>query len=281
MRWDVRQSITDAGRAWNEDKRGASGRLAWMLDGAGLGRACQFVGFRTDAEWLVSITSSVLNDCGDKGWGLDRALSEVDRVLASEFKIDPDEPSGGPSACLVAAELLQIESDGRAVIDMAVIADSVAMVPAAGGRVRVITDERVKPFEARSLAALASAGPRTSADVPDLVRTHIRRNRTFVNTDSGYAVVSPTRAWRHLVLRETVTVPPGAALVLATDGATRVFDLFRVMSPLQFHAHAAVGRCHELIDTLRACERADPFAENHPRMKIHDDATILVVAPLR
>jgi hypothetical protein len=66
-------------------------------------------------------------------------------------------------------------------------------------------------------------------------------------------------------------------LVLMSDGVSRLFDTFNVMSAEDVYAACLAGNAAGLLADLRALERADPVAERTERFKIHDDATLLVV----
>jgi hypothetical protein len=272
MHWAVEQSISDAGRAGdpssNEDHYGTVGNLAWVLDGAGLGKAPRFKGYDTDAAWLVAEVSRWLTAQG--GWTatLPDLLAALQTHLTSAFgDRDDGEPSGGPSACLTLARL----NAGRHV-DLAWIADTVGLVADQHGRITAITDDRVTPF--------MHGIPRVDGALPPAARAQIVRNRHEVNQPSGYAVISPTRPWAHLVRYASFALPEGKPLVLMSDGFSRLFDTFHALTIEQVYAAAAGGQARALLDTLRALEQGDPDASRYIRFKIHDDATLLVVRPL-
>ena len=152
----------------------------------------------------------------------------------------------------------------------------VVLVPSESGIVRW-SDERAKPFERKTLAALG-AREHEPGTMPEAVRRQIRENRTRLNRPDGYWVVNPRRPWAGHELTFEASVEPGAAIVLATDGFMRLVDVFGAYSDVALHAALAAGRGAELMQELRERERSDLMAGAYPRVKTHDDATFLVIA---
>jgi hypothetical protein len=67
-------------------------------------------------------------------------------------------------------------------------------------------------------------------------------------------------------------------LVLLSDGASRLYDLFDGHTQRDVYDAAARGEGAALLAELRRIERADSECLRYPRFKVHDDATILVVS---
>jgi hypothetical protein len=179
-----------------------------------------------------------------------------------------------PSACLGLVGVSQA-NNGKLLLQGCFLGDVVALVPLDGGIVRW-TDERAKPFEKKTLAALGAKGHEPSR-IPEAVRRQILENRTKLNRPDGYWVVSPIRPWAGQELRFQTHVLPGQPIVLATDGFIRLVDVFGVYSDEVLHAQLAAGRGDELMQELRELERSDLMADAYPRVKTHDDATVLVI----
>jgi hypothetical protein len=152
-------------------------------------------------------------------------------------------------------------------------------VPSKGGIVRW-TDERAKPFERKTLAALGGKGHEPGR-IPEAVRRQILENRASFNRPEGYWVVSPSRPWAGQELRFEAQVGPGEPIVLATDGFMRLVDVFAAYSDAEIYDRLAAGRGRDLMEELRERERGDLMAGAYPRVKTHDDATFLVIAAER
>jgi hypothetical protein len=271
MPWQKITSISSTGRVVNEDHAGVAGHLAWVLDGAGLGQRPRFKGFATDAAWLVNEVSAWLTANATVSCAMTDLLDALQRHLTSAFgEPDATDPAGGPTACLTLARLRGDQ------IELAWIADTVALVPRYGDRLDIISDDRVAPFEAKIFAAMRDM-PRPAGGLPDIAHAQIRDNRMRINQSDGFAVVAPSRPWAHLARHAILNMPQDRPLVLMTDGMSRVFDTFRHLTSRQVYEVCVAGQGNSLLDTVRLLEQNDPDAIRYPRFKIHDDATLVVV----
>jgi len=272
-----RLSLT--GSRVNEDGAGLQGRFAWVIDGAtGLSDEPLTSG-GSDAAWLAGLIGEKLMASND-GQGADAVLRRLEADILSAFRSETARvPEVGdhhaPSACLGLMEA-QPEEGGLIGVRGRFLGDVVALVPSERGIVRW-SDERVKPFERKTLAALG-AQEHEPGSIPEPVRRQILENRTQLNRPDGYWVVSPLRPWAGHELRFEAQVKPGEAIVLATDGFMRLVDVFEMYSDSALHAQLAAGRGGDLMQELRERERGDLMAGAYPRVKTHDDATFLVIA---
>jgi hypothetical protein len=231
----------------------------------------------SDAAWLAGLIGDRLQHlsatAGDILAGLEAG---VERAFGEAAAHGPDwDESHAPSACLGLVEARQ-DAEGRVAVTGRFLGDVVALVPSEGGLVRW-TDERAKPFERKTLAALGGRGHEPGR-IPEAVRRQILENRARLNRPDGYWVVNPCRPWAGRELRFEARVGPGAPIVLATDGFMRLVDVFNAYSDRDLHAALAAGRGDDLMRELRELERSDLMAGAYPRVKTHDDATVLVIA---
>jgi hypothetical protein len=263
----------------NEDGLGHRGRFAWIIDGAtGLSSEPLTPG-ATDAAWLAGQMGAKLTELTGGDGEPDSLLAHLDAALQGTFgdaaaHIRTIQDSDAPSACLGLVALRQGESG--LMLQGSFLGDVVALVPTGEGVVRW-TDERLDPLEQKTLAMLG-AQPREPGHIPEPVWAQIRENRGMLNRPDGYWVVSPRRAWAGQELRFEARVKPGQPVVLATDGFMRLVDVFEKYTDATLHAALAEGRGAALIEELRELERSDLMAGAYPRVKTHDDATVLVIA---
>jgi hypothetical protein len=262
----------------NEDGIGLHGSFAWVIDGATGMSDEQLTSGGSDAAWLAGLIGERLLDLsGDRS--LDAVLSRLEADIRSAFDEATAHVPGiddhhAPSACLglIGAQAGQ---NGDVAIKGRFLGDVIALVPSETGIVRW-TDERAKPFERKTLAALG-AQEHEPGQVPEAVRRQILENRTKLNQPDGYWVVNPRRPWSGRELRFEASVRPGEPIVLATDGFMRLVDVFEAYSDSSLHAQLAAGRGDSLMQELRERERGDLKAGAYPRVKTHDDATFLVI----
>ena len=277
MTWQIRDDITDAGRTVNEDGSGTAGSLAWIADGAGSAGPPRFPRHGTDAAWLVREVGRCINriiDDYDPKTPQTTALGMLEAYLDGKWGArSQNDPAGGPTCCLALAELR-----GQGEVDIAVLGDVVALIPCLDGQLRTFSDDRVKPFEALSLAALGDA-PRDDGDMPPVARARIQANRALMNTPQGFPLVCPPAKWSVHMMRETFTLAPGRPLVLVTDGFYRLVDVFGRYTDATLYDACAKRAGKTLLAELRAIEEDDADMTRYRRFKVHDDATMLVVVP--
>jgi hypothetical protein len=274
-----RQSVP--GSHVNEDGAGLHGHAAWIIDGATGVSDRKLTSGETDAAWLAGVIGErlvQLASAREPERHFDHLQDIIQRAFDAETahaELSGDEHA--PSACLGFLRLRGQAENGLLRLEGHFLGDVVALVPTETGVVRW-TDERSKPFERRTLAVLEGASRQTGA-MPDVVRRQIQENRTRLNHPDGYWVVNPRRPWAGRELRFASAVAPGQPVVLATDGFMRLVDVFGAYSDATLHAGLSAGEGDRLMQELREREREDARAGLYPRVKIHDDATVLVVAP--
>lgn len=275
-----RQSLP--GSRVNEDGCGLHGSYAWIVDGATGVTARRATSGPSDAAWLVGKIDERLTHLTGNGAGRETVFPSLEADLAGAFdeqagSLPEDDDSLLPSACLGFVCLRPSEDGPQYRIDGAFLGDVVALVPTAAGVIRW-TDERAKPFERMTLATL-DAGGHEQGVMSDATRRQILENRAKLNNPGGYWVVHPRRPWAASALRFEIGLDTGEPLVLATDGFMRLVDVFDAYTDASLHAALADGRGDELMQELRERERRDETAAAYRRVKTHDDATVLVIAP--
>ncbi|QFU17167.1 hypothetical protein [Microvirga thermotolerans] len=265
----------------NEDCAGLLGSHAWVADGATGVSDRRIETAPSDAAWLAAAIQEGLPSLLQAGRGAGDPLHELQAIIARRYEAaagqGPHSPTeAGPSACLGLIGVEEAAGRGRLRLTGRFLGDVVALVPSDGEVLRW-TDERAKPFERLTLAALGEGGSAAGV-VPEPVRRQIVENRARLNSPGGYWVVNPLRPWAGRELRFSAQLEPGAPVVLATDGFMRLVDVFGAYTDRSLHAALAAGRGDDLFDELRERELHDDAGRSFRRVKIHDDATVLVVA---
>jgi hypothetical protein len=263
----------------NEDGQGFLGRFAWVVDGATGVSGARLTPGTSDAAWLSGLIGEKLR--ADAGWltspgavfrDLEAALESAFSGLVSSASLEDDHIA--PSACL---GLLHIEdaAEGCLTVKGAFLGDVVALVPTRSGVVRW-TDERAKPFERMTLASLQTASG-GGTGIPEKTRMQILENRTKLNRPDGYWVVHPVRPWAGHELVFEAEIEAGRPVALATDGFMRLVDVFGSYSDEALYAALAAGGAEDLMRELREFEAEEGSLESCPRVKVHDDATVVVL----
>lgn len=279
----LRNVISDAARAVDEDAWGHDGATLWVLDGATGVADERCTPGPTDAAWLAQWASAWLG----RAAAADRPaaagedvigdwLARLETDLGRAFDDLGPAPAGGdvalPSCCLAVARHDAVTG----VIEVGCIGDVTVLAVTPDGILRRATDTAAQPFGARTLrsweAARAAGGD--PAQWWQAARRTILGNRAHVNRPGGYWVVHPRRPWAHQACRFRFPAPPGTRIVMLSDGMYRLVDLFHHIDD-----HALVERAFDegarLLATLRGLESADAGCERHARVKPGDDATLV------
>lgn len=271
-----------AAKVINEDAIGAAGDFAWVLDGAtGLGRNL-VAPATSDAAWLAQTISADLSAaCAQPD---DRPTQEIVRAVLTQVQAryhqalagQAVEPFERPTA---AGILLRMQADH---LELTSFGDCRAIFMGADG-LESFGGGVVEALDHASIAALKAvfaAQPEASlAQAREAIWPLLRSQRANFNTEGGYWALAPDPAVaKHGQQRRLPRGPAGtASLLLASDGFTRLWDVFALLAPEDALRICVDGGGGALYARLRAAERADPQARAFPRIKQHDDASWLCI----
>lgn len=271
---------SDAGRgaSENEDRCGFRGSLGWVVDGASAlppsGVAPAFGG----GALLADLLDKALWRRGNEAAALERIVSDAvaDTVLLWEETAGPASRRLSelkPSACLGLARIRDDE------LDYWVLGDCHVVARAKGGALVHITDRRVTALDERVVEEMADAMRRGGQTHAEARRAHdplISHNRSLMNTESGYWVVTLDAAGLDHALTGTLAIESSSRVVLCTDGMAAIVDVFGAAS---FATFLEPGWSpFAALATLRHLELTDQECTRFPRLKLSDDATALVSA---
>ncbi|MGD9982090.1 MAG: protein phosphatase 2C domain-containing protein [Hyphomonadaceae bacterium] len=257
----------------NDDALGFQRNAAWVIDGATDYTEKPVTKTASDASWIAQAASTALYSWtyGD----LREAVRNASESAANAFSY----LTRGQDIerwQLPVASLLMLTENARGAIEgidlgdcrvFALDADSALHV--AGGKAGSV-DEEVK------FAAMAP-----DAGKPLLERTvaisKMRELRAAMNHEGAHwtfglqpACADHARTW-------TLTLQRPAHLLLMTDGFSALADRYRIYEPEALVKAAIDAGLQELGRELRAIETADSGGSRHPRLKVSDDATALLL----
>ena len=249
----------------NEDGLVATADMAAVLDGATV---------RTDTgcihgvPWFVEhLARSLAEHHNDlPADALEAAIRET--AEAHRDTCDLGHP-GTPSAAVAIA---QAHND---VLRYLVLGDVTLAVETTGG-LRIITDERVNSTATAERAAADALPTGSPEKAHALVRMKVAELAAR-NVPGGFWVAAADPA----VVRHSLTgeVPLRAfrRAILLTDGAARAVRPFKLYDWPGLFAVVANEGPGGVIKQVRIAEDADPAGYQHPRNKIHDDATVAII----
>lgn len=296
MSFTVVDSMSLPSGSVNEDRVGAWGDRAWVIDGATDVVDAPLTRAATDASWFADEIHELLYDpqlemIGDLG----ELPTSLAIMIARRFRHartrPPVERFEHPSASGVV-----IRVDGRR-LDYVSVGDCTLIVAQGGegrseGRGEGRSEGRgatmrlaADPGDAgdKALArAIAAFQAGQAAPTAEAARRHVwpeikaRRNR--LNTPGGYGVWSISPPPPEFVRTGQIDLARGARVLLASDGLMRLVDVYGVLDIAGLMAAAERDGLASLGRELRRIEAADSHNIAYPRAKSLDDASGLLLS---
>lgn len=280
--WRILSQVSVKGSSpFNEDMTGSAGSHAWIIDGSAFFSGAARTEQQSEGAWLAQRVDEILrSNVRDEA-----PLSEIAATLEATVTRDyaalgdgqPERVGGeGPSAVL---GLLRLSPTGQSRRIEGVVIGDVSIIIRDGQRMARWTDPSAGPFEARTIAAAGTGLRREGEPISAPALAQIHENRRFLNRPDGYWAVHPGLPWRGGLRSFVTTVSPTATVLLASDGFMRLVDVLKRYDEAGLMQAVVSDGAAALVDELRRLESGDPRTERFNRVKIHDDATALVVTP--
>lgn len=277
----ISQASLKGSAAYNEDMSGAAGSCAWIIDGSAFFTGPARTTGESEGAWLVRRIDEILQANPPEDVAFPTWAQALEQQLRQDYATlgrgHPEREAGeGPSAVL---GIIRLRRDGDTCrIEGAVIGD-VSILVQDGDRVERWTDPSSSPFEALTIAAATSDGHLRGEVISPAALAQILRNRRSLNRPGGYWAINPGLSWHAGLRLFSGSLSPGAAVLLASDGFMRLVDVIAHHDDRGLMDEAKRVGAAGVIAELRRLEGADPLAERFRRVKIHDDATALLVTP--
>jgi len=279
MTLEIVEKMSVAGAAVNEDRVGAAGALAWVIDGATDAVATPLAGERSDADWIAGEIDAALRG---QAAGLAAPLAGLPASLAAEiaqrFERAARRPPAGRAEHPSAAGLI-VRAAGQG-LDYVSLGDC-ALIAADGQRtcyVGIGEDRAGDRWVAEAIASyLASNTGASLAAARANLRGAFAAARAVMNTPGGYGIFSITPPPAELVGSGSLDLAPGAHVLLATDGLMRLVDVFRRYDARALVEAARARGLAALARELRDLEQADVSCALFPRAKVSDDASAVLL----
>ena len=271
-------SLPGSPERMNEDALGATGTIAFVLDGVtGLADA-PLLERRSDAAWVSATARDLLLQHGPGHGGDLRGLIKIvaegiaERFLRERLRA-PAERFEMPWTTL---SMIGITPD---VLHIAYLGDSRVVVETADGEIHNFgTNPTRTVFEQRLSARVVAERKGLGIDaIRATVLPELRRARNTVNTVGGFWLLGadPDAAAHAGVTSLALSGP--AMVLLATDGFYALKDDYQMFDDRDLIASSQALGLAEMAAQVRRIEEGDPVGQRFPRMKKSDDATALLV----
>ncbi|CFX00425.1 conserved protein of unknown function [Candidatus Filomicrobium marinum] len=276
MVFEVIDSISLASGEANEDRYGhCGGLMAWVIDGATDVIETPLIGSGTDAAWFAEAVHRTISTAAlMPPEHLDDFPARICETVAAAFdRAITRQPTGRheyPSATTMIIRANGDRVDYVAVGDCALIvqADENTHTVGLGGA------EAGDRSTAKVVVSLQEQNATASHDeVKALIWPKIRKRRAKINLPDGYGALSITPPPPKFVATGSLDVTPGDHILIASDGLTRLSELYQRYKPNELIDAAITRGLEAIVRELREIEIADASCKSHPRVKATDDAT--------
>lgn len=261
----------------NEDLVGWLTDAVWILDGAtGLGPP--LLPHTSDAAWFVAAIDAALH--GALSVAPDQPTPSVLReaVLQVRARFGQERLRAGSAAYESPSAAFAMVRRLAHGFELSTLGDCRIIYAPDDGHATTYGASRVSAFEAKTLAELAAilaSNPELAfAQAKQLILPRLKQNRSRMNSSDGYWILGMDfAAIEHVQIRVLTSARLDCAL--ATDGFTRLYDLFGLCTASDLLAAENSAAVDSLLSRLRAAETADPECRRYVRTKRSDDASFV------
>lgn len=279
-------AVTAAGSRINEDAfavwPGPQARAAWVLDGVtGINDHALLPG-PTDAAWFVAQVQEILPRllAAAPDTPIEKLLGQlVSDLTAVQARSWRDGMSGDhgetPAASFTLARRIGDE------IEIARLGDCPALLETHDAEVLLLDDVVLADIEAdlkRQILAHRARGVQEAAALFQEMRPALRAIRQRRNKAGGYGVLCAEESCLGLLQIDRFPAEDIRHLLLLSDGYYRLVDVYGHDSDQSLLRQTIAEGATEILARLRRVEAADPTGVKHPRLKMADDATALLLA---
>jgi len=279
-------AVTAPGSRTNEDAcatwSGLNAQAAWVLDGVtGINEQALLPG-PTDAAWFVTQAQEILPRLLASGaeQPIHSLLSKLVADLAavqSRSWLDGMSEQHGETPAASFALVRRMDAD----IEIARLGDCPVLLEMQDGRVLLLDDPVLTDIELnlkRQILALRARGVHDASSIFQEMLPSLRATRRRRNQPDGYGVLCADDACLNLLQLDRLPAKDIRHLLLLSDGYYRLVDVYDRYDDSGL-LHATIRRGPpEMLAELRAIEADDPMGDRHPRLKMADDATALLLA---
>ncbi len=260
----------------NQDRCGFTKEAMWVIDGAMNLDTIAVSPGGDDAEWIAASLHEFLLDVDWSAYAstidvLKDASRQMSEQYAGWVAESPIKPATFPSATLAIVRRLNDS------LEYAILGDcSITVIDRVNLTEAYLTTYDFAPFETaviKELAGLIKQGM-SFAEARTGVQETLVRNRSKMNRLDGYWVFSLDPDALDNAEHGTIEVSGCLDLILASDGFSRLWDLFGIVEQGQ-DAWKLLdsGGLENALVLLRQEELADAEILVYPRFKVSDDAS--------
>ncbi len=277
----VVESISAAAGAVNDDRAGFAGSCVWVIDGATDCVSEKYLPGPSDAAWLAEkFHQGLLSRAAGAGIGLPDLIAGITQSVRADFYREAIRQLSAREHQPSAAALIGRLEGG--ILESMALGDCQLFVAQPGRRSKLRGVNRSRLGDRAAIERIRAAMKEHNLDwlaARAKLKPRGDQGRRMMNVEGGYGVLSIDMAPPNLIHQEAIALESGARILLATDGFTRLYEVFGAYSEETLLEAAFEKGLATLIGELRVLESGDATCERAPRLKPRDDATaILAIA---
>lgn len=276
------EGISEPGSAVvsNQDRWGYTRDLAWVIDGAtNLGSSLLALD-GDDGAWLAEHTHRFLQNWDSStDVTLQDGLTKLSKSLANDYmrlvQAADVSPPIQPSASLAVIRLTGNKMEYLLLGDCSIT----VLDPTEHSFTLLTTTDltRLDQIAIRELAHFTGQGLSFSA-AKEAISPTLKRHRRMMNQSGGYWIFGLEPSALGHSLHGHLSVSEGKVFILASDGFSRIWDTYHTVQPgWDSYKEIETQGLSGALERLRATERGDFEVTKWPRLKISDDASVVVV----
>lgn len=282
----LHSAVTAPGSKINEDAFGVwpspqAPKAAWVLDGVtGINDRALLPG-PTDAAWFVAQAQetlpALLATAGN--WPALELIAQLSDTLAARQNAAWLSPEGAAGHETPAASFALCRRLGAS-LEIARLGDCLVLLEWMDGGVQLLDDPALSAIEADlkvRILYLRAKGVTDSAATLSTLMPVLREVRRSRNVAGGYGVLAADRGCLDLLQVDRFPAEELRSILLVSDGYYRLVDVYEAMPDAELLRRTIKVGAEKMLAELRAIEAADPRGERHPRLKMADDATALLL----
>ncbi len=272
----ILKSFSRSGTTHNEDVFEITPTYGFVLDGAtGLLKE-KVTNMESDAQWFVNEWKTFLNKNITNTKPLHEILKQgVELIESNYLNIEgAKEVKSKPSACIAMYRVINKE------LEYFLLGDCGLIISLESGEVIHLQPQQVAKFDQMNIDRMVKLAKEKNIDVISarpLINEYLVETRLTQNTKDGYYILSNSYEAIDNGLYGKIDFTKVTQIIILSDGFSQIFDTFEIMKVDKF-AEIIESGCSlgELYNTLWNLQEKDKSCNKYPRVKVRDDATIIV-----
>lgn len=279
-------AATAPGHRINEDAYGLwphadNPQAAWVLDGVtGINDRPLLPG-PSDAAWFVAQAQALLPRI--LAAQPDRPIDSLLRTLVAELVhaqeqawLNGKDADGCETPAASFALMRQIDDW----VEFARLGDCLVLLERRDGSIHLLDDPVLGDIEnglKTQILDLRAGGVCDEAAIRAAMMPALRELRLRRNRSGGYGVLAAEEACLAMLQVDRFALDDLNRVLLVSDGYYRLVDVYGSHSDRDLLQQTAARGPQNMLTALRAIEAADSQGERHPRLKLADDATAVLL----